>query len=92
MKPSISFLIAISLCLGLSGAAHALPLDGLLAYYPFLGNANDMSGNGHNGVVHGATLTSIRERMSDLGGSLEIESEPGKGCKAILTIPVPVAS
>ena len=29
----------------------------LVAYYPFNGNANDESGNGNNGVVHGATLT-----------------------------------
>ncbi len=29
--------------------------DGLVAYYPFNGNANDESGNGRNGVVFGAT-------------------------------------
>ena len=34
--------------------------DGLLAYYPFNGNANDESGNGHHGVVNGATLTNDR--------------------------------
>ena len=34
--------------------------DGLVAYYPFDGNANDASGNGNNGVVHGATLTADR--------------------------------
>ncbi|MDD5771894.1 MAG: caspase family protein [bacterium] len=33
---------------------------GLVAYYPFNGNANDESGNGNNGVVHGATLTTDR--------------------------------
>ncbi len=33
---------------------------GLLAYYPFNGNANDASGNGNNGVVTGALLTSDR--------------------------------
>jgi hypothetical protein len=27
---------------------------GLIAYYPFNGNANDESGNGHNGIVHNA--------------------------------------
>jgi len=31
--------------------------EGLVAYYPFNGNANDESGNGNDGVVHGATLT-----------------------------------
>ena len=36
------------------------PSQGLVAYYPFNGNANDESGNGNNGVVHGATLTTDR--------------------------------
>jgi signal transduction histidine kinase len=26
--------------------------------------------------------------MADLGGSLEIISEPGKGCKAIMSLPL----
>ena len=34
--------------------------DGLVGYWPFNGNANDMSGNGNNGVVHGAEPTSDR--------------------------------
>lgn len=34
--------------------------DGLMAWYPFNGNANDESGNGNNGVVNGATLTTNR--------------------------------
>ena len=35
-------------------------VNGLVAYYPFCGNANDQSGNGLNGVVNGAILTSDR--------------------------------
>ena len=34
--------------------------NGLVAYYPFNGNANDESGNGHNGTVQGPTLTTDR--------------------------------
>ena len=34
--------------------------EGLVAYYPFNGNANDESGNGNNGTVHGAALTADR--------------------------------
>ena len=30
--------------------------DGLVAYYPFNGNANDASGHGIDGIVYGATL------------------------------------
>jgi len=33
---------------------------GLVAYYPFNGNANDESGNNHHGTVNGATLTTDR--------------------------------
>ena len=44
------------------GIVHAGLDDGLVAYYPFNGNANDESGNGHNGIVNGtgATLTNDR--------------------------------
>jgi hypothetical protein len=34
--------------------------DGLVAYYPFTGNANDSSGNKINGTVQGASLTADR--------------------------------
>jgi hypothetical protein len=34
--------------------------NGLIAYYPFNGNANDESGNNHNGTAYGATLTTDR--------------------------------
>ena len=36
------------------------PTEGLVAYYPFNGNANDESGNGNHGTVYGATLTTDR--------------------------------
>lgn len=37
-----------------------IPTNGLVAYYPFNGDANDASGNGNNGTVSGATLTTDR--------------------------------
>jgi len=37
-----------------------IPTNGLVAYYPFSGNAKDSSGNGNNGTVNGATLTTDR--------------------------------
>lgn len=36
----------------------------------------------------GFGLFSIQERMTDMGGALEILSEPDKGCKIVLTIPL----
>lgn len=35
-------------------------MNGLAAYYPFTGNANDASGNNNHGTVHGAVLTNDR--------------------------------
>jgi len=37
-----------------------IPTNGLVAWWSFNGNANDESGNGHNGVVLGATMTTDR--------------------------------
>ena len=37
-----------------------VPSNGLVGWWPFNGNANDESGNGNNGTVNGATLTTDR--------------------------------
>ena len=37
-----------------------VPTSGLVGWWPFNGNANDESGNGNNGTVNGATLTTDR--------------------------------
>ena len=37
-----------------------VPTNGLVGYWPFSGNANDVSANGNNGIVTGATLTTDR--------------------------------
>jgi hypothetical protein len=44
-----------------AGQSGSIDLDnGLVAHYPFNGNANDASGNGNDGVVFGATLSEDR--------------------------------
>ena len=52
-----SILVLAMLVLTATGTAWADLSDGLIAYYPFSGNANDESGYGQNGTVYGATLT-----------------------------------
>ena len=51
---------------------------GLLAYYPFSGNAEDASGNGNHGTVRGPVLTTDRfgnrNRAYDFGGRGYIET------------------
>jgi hypothetical protein len=42
-----------------------IPTDGLVAYYPFNGNANDESVNNNDGTVYGATLTTDRFGNTD---------------------------
>lgn len=34
-----------------------VPTNGLVGWWPFNGNINDLSGNGNNGTVFGATPT-----------------------------------
>ena len=42
-----------------------VPSNGLVGYWGFNGNANDESGNGNNGTVNGATLTTDRFGNAD---------------------------
>ena len=56
------------------GASTQLPANlqqGLVAYYPFNGNANDESGNGNNGTVNGATLAS--DRFGNVGSAYSFD-------------------
>lgn len=50
-------------------------VNGLVAYYPFCGNANDQSGNGLNGLVNGAILTSDRFGNSNSAYSFDGNSK-----------------
>jgi Concanavalin A-like lectin/glucanases superfamily/Secretion system C-terminal sorting domain len=55
-----TYLIAALIIFGSTLSAQINLDSGLVAYYPFNGNANDESGNGNNGSVSGATLTTDR--------------------------------
>ncbi len=48
-----------------------VPLNGLVGWWPFNGNANDESGNGNNGVVNGASLISDRSGNSSSAYSFD---------------------
>lgn len=65
MKPktflsSMLFCALICFMVSFSPKASADLSSGLVAYYPFNGNANDESGNGHNGTIYGSTFTADR--------------------------------
>jgi len=46
--------LALGIAMAISGTANADLNDGLVAYYPFNGNAHDESGNGNDGTEHGS--------------------------------------
>jgi hypothetical protein len=63
MKKSLFSAIAVGLCMTAHVMAQVpsyVPTNGLVGYWPFNENANDESGNGNNGTVNGATLTTDR--------------------------------
>ncbi len=59
-----------------------LPANGLVAWYPFNGNANDESGNGNHGTVNGATLTTDRNGNANSAYSFD-------GVSNYISTPIP---
>ncbi|MCX6272802.1 MAG: dockerin type I domain-containing protein [Bacteroidetes bacterium] len=57
MKTAITFFLAM-LLVGVTFGQ--ISTNGLVAWYPFNGNALDMSGNGNSGTVNGATICADR--------------------------------
>lgn len=45
------------LIIGNNVSSGSTPSNGLVAFFPFDGNVNDVSGNNNHGIVYGATLT-----------------------------------
>ena len=61
-------MLTATLVAGLTVSAQVpsyVPTDGLMAWYPFDGNADDGSGNAHHGAVTGAVLTTDRNGATD---------------------------
>jgi hypothetical protein len=66
----LTFLTAILLATTtFAQVPNYVPTNGLVGWWPFNGNANDESGNGNNGTVNGATLTS--DRNGDMNEAFE---------------------
>lgn len=60
-KMLLAFFVVLLACLALQATSiRIVPSENLVAHYPFNGNADDASGNGHHGTVYGATLTPDR--------------------------------
>ncbi|HAR20852.1 MAG TPA: hypothetical protein DCR46_09320, partial [Cytophagales bacterium] len=70
-------LMAAVASLGLATASFAqnvpsyVPSNGLVGWWPFNGNADDVSGNGNHGSVNGATLT--KDRFGNLNQAFSFD-------------------
>ena len=77
MKKQLLILATALLSLtAFSQVPNYVPTNGLVGYWPFNGNANDKSGNGNNGTVNGATITS--DRFGNMNSSYYFSSA---GCE-----------
>lgn len=71
-----SLLLSVFAAFGFTTASMAqvpnyVPTNGLVGWWPFNGNANDESGNGNNGTVNGATLTT--DRFNSLNAAYHLD-------------------
>ena len=60
MKKKLLFFGLFTINVLIAQVPSYVPTNGLVGYWPFNGNANDESGNAHNGNITGATLTTDR--------------------------------
>jgi hypothetical protein len=60
MKKQLLLLCLFAMNVFVAQVPNYVPTTGLVGYWPFSGNANDESGNGNNGTVNGAALTTDR--------------------------------
>lgn len=63
-----------------SQVPNYLSSNGLVGYWPFNGNANDISGNGNNAILNGVSLT--KDREGNIGAAYHFENSSDK-----ITIP-----
>lgn len=80
-KVLLSLIIIIGFFINAIGQVPSnVPTNGLVGYWPFNGNANDISGNGNNGIVNGATLVADRFNITNKAYSFD-------GVNDYITIP-----
>ncbi len=64
--------LTFTLALAVQVHAQSFLTNGLVAYYPFNGNANDSSGNGRNGTITGTTF--VPDRFNNPGSAISFAS------------------
>ena len=59
-KLLLLFAVGLTSAISAQNIPSYVPTDSLVGWWPFNGNANDESGNGHNGIIDGALLNTDR--------------------------------
>jgi len=73
-RPKTVFNLLVGLLFSITALGQpAFLKEGLVAYYPFNGNANDESGNGYNGQLIAGTF--VPNRFGYQGGTLELNGD-----------------
>lgn len=81
MKTSAYLLLLVSAIVSLPVVqGQSAPTNGLIAYYPFNGDAKDASGNGHDGTPSNAALTPDRFGNPDAAFAFN-------GTSSVITVP-----
>ena len=70
---TFSLLVILGTTMKAQNIPGYVPQNGLIGYYPFSGNANDVSGNGNNGSINGATLT--LDRYSNVNSAYDFDGK-----------------
>lgn len=84
MKKQFSFYFFIIAAASFICVCHKADAQNLIANYPLNGNANDVSGNGLNGVINGS-LTPVADRYGNTNSAM---SFPGNGYITIADNPL----
>lgn len=99
MKKTITLLLIFTSSVLFCQVPSYVPTNGLVGWWPFTGNANDLSGNGNNGTNNGATLTTDRfgnlNKAYDFDGVsqfIEIPSNAGLRVSNFYSISVWISS
>jgi hypothetical protein len=79
MKKTITLLLISLSSVLFSQVPSYVPTNGLVGYWPFDGNANDVSGNGYNGVLNSGnngTLNYVTDQNGGTSSAIEFTSNP----------------
>lgn len=79
MKKITTILLILVFTSVFSQVPAYVPINGLIGYWPFNGNANDESGNGHNGLLQSGsngTINFVSDKFGNVNSAIKFSSNP----------------